>query len=139
MPLPQPRVDTSLVLRTDFTDDAAWEALTAAVSAHDEGGEATFVSDPAYDGASVQSLIDADAAAADDAKVCEVFVADTVAMTGGEHALLVVDLFSPPYPRVRVAPTGFAEVSANLTIANLDAADFADDTDPEHVFRGSDL
>jgi hypothetical protein len=138
MSLPQPRVDTSLVLRTDFSDDLAWEALKAAISTEDEHGEATFVSDRAYDGATVQSLTDTDVAAADDAKVCHVFVADGVAMTGGEHALLVVDLFSPPYESVRVAPTGFAEVSANLTIANLDVADFADESDPESIFRGSD-
>lgn len=138
MSLPQPRVDTSLVLRTDFSDDQAWEALQAAISDEDEHGEATFVSDPAYEGATVQSLIDVDVAAADDARVCHVFVADAVAMTGGEHALLVVDLFSPPYERVRVAPTAFAEVAVNLSIANLDVADFADESDPEWIFRGSD-
>lgn len=135
--LPQPRVDTSLVLRTDFSDDQAWEELKAAISAEDEHGEATFVSDPVYDGVTVESLIDADVAADDEAKVCHVFVADTVAIKGGGHALLVVDLFSPPYERVRVAPAGFAEVSANLTIANLDVADFADESDPDWVFRGS--
>ncbi len=139
MSLPQPRVDTSLVLRTDFSDDRAWEALKAAISAEDEHGEATFVSDPAYDGATVQSLIDADVAAADDdARLCYVFVADAVAMTGGDHALLVVDLFSPPYDTVRVTPSAFVEVSANLGIANLDVADFADGTGPERIFRGSD-
>ena len=30
MSLPLPRVDTSLVLRADFGDDLAWEALKAA-------------------------------------------------------------------------------------------------------------
>jgi hypothetical protein len=29
MSLPQPRPDTSLVLRTDFSDETAWEALKA--------------------------------------------------------------------------------------------------------------
>ena len=138
MSLPQPRPDTSLVLRTDFSDDSAWEALKAAISAEDEHGEATFVSDPLYDGVTVQSLIEADTAAADDAKVCHVFLADSVSLTGGDHALLVVDLFGPPYQTLRVAPTGFAEVSANLCIANLDVADYADDGDPESIFRGSD-
>lgn len=139
MSLPLPHVGTSLVLRTDFSDDLAWEGLKAAISAEDEHGEATFVSDPAYDGATVQALVDADVAAADDAKVFHVFVADLVAMTGGEHALLVVDLFSAPYERVRVAPSGFAEVSANLYIANLDVADFADESDPEWIYRGADF
>ncbi|WP_425558601.1 DUF6924 domain-containing protein [Catenulispora subtropica] len=60
MSLPQPREDTSLVLRTDFSDEAAWDALRAAIDAQDEHGEATYVGDAAYDGATVQSLIDAD-------------------------------------------------------------------------------
>lgn len=139
MSLPQPRPDTSLVLRTDFSDDLSWEALKAAINAEDEHGEATFVSDPLYHGATVQSLIEADVAADDEAKVCHVFVADTVSLTGGDHALLVVDLFSTPYQRLRVAPTGFAEISANLCIANLDVADYADDGNPESIFRGSDF
>lgn len=139
MSLPQPPVGTSLVLRTDFSEDRAWEALKAAISAEDEHGEATFVSDPAYDGVTVQSLIDADVAAGDEAKLYHVFVADAVAMAGGEHALLAVDLFSPPYERVRVAPTGFAEVSANLNIANMDVADFGDERDPEWIYRGYDF
>jgi hypothetical protein len=138
MSLPLPREDTSLILRTEFSDDAAWDALKAAIDAEDEHGEATYVSDPAYDGVTVQSLIDADVAANDDAKVCHVFVADSVALKGGEHALLVVDLFSPPYQMVRVAPAAFAEVSANLIIANLDVADYADEDDPEWIYRGSD-
>jgi hypothetical protein len=45
-------------LSPDFSDDDAWEALKAAINAEDEHGEATFVSDPAGDGVTVQSLID---------------------------------------------------------------------------------
>lgn len=46
-PLPQAADLTSLVLRTDFRDDAAWAALETAI---DGSGQdcATFVSDPAY-------------------------------------------------------------------------------------------
>ena len=75
MSLPLPRIDTSLVLCTDFSDDLAWEALKVAISAEVEHGEVSFVSDRAYDGATVQPLIDADTAAANDAKVCHVFSA----------------------------------------------------------------
>jgi hypothetical protein len=42
--LPQPDDLSSLVLRTDFTDDAAWVELHAAIGA--EG--ATYVSDVRY-------------------------------------------------------------------------------------------
>ena len=63
MSLPLPRIDTSLVLCTDFSDDLAWEALKVAINAEVE-----------HD-ATVQPLIDAGTAAAGDAKVCRVFFA----------------------------------------------------------------
>ena len=76
--LPQPEDLASLVLRTDFTDDAAWAAVMAAVDTEDSG--ATFVSDPAYDGVSIQSLVDADAAAGEDEQITYVFLADATTM-----------------------------------------------------------
>ncbi len=55
MPLPQPADLTSLVLRTDFSDEEAWEILQAEVNASAEYPCATYVSDPAYAGVSIQA------------------------------------------------------------------------------------
>ncbi|MEE1783479.1 hypothetical protein PUR71_11245 [Streptomyces sp. SP17BM10] len=137
MALPEATDLTSLVLRTAFGDDAAWEALRAAIDACAEG-HATYVSDPAFDGADVQALVDADAAAGEDDKSCYLFLADAVATTGGEHLLLAVDLYDEPGRTFRVAPRSFADVSANLSIANMDFADYADAVDASGVFRGFD-
>jgi len=46
MTLPRPGDSTSLVLRTDFSNESAWEAVPAAVHESEAAG-ATFVSDPA--------------------------------------------------------------------------------------------
>ncbi|WP_425457783.1 DUF6924 domain-containing protein [Catellatospora sichuanensis] len=67
--LPQPEDLTSLVLRSDFGDDAAWEAVKAAVDGSGGHRSATYVSDPAYAGVSVQALVEADAAADDGDRV----------------------------------------------------------------------
>ncbi|WP_157856524.1 MULTISPECIES: DUF6924 domain-containing protein [Streptomyces] len=45
MSLPQPDDLTSLVLRTDFGDEGAWDLVRAAVDAAGEYSFATYVSD----------------------------------------------------------------------------------------------
>jgi hypothetical protein len=134
-PLPQPDDLTSLVLRTDFSDETAWEELKAAL---DELGDrdATCVSDPAFDGVTVQALIDADAAAGEDEQLTYVFLADDTTMTDVEHPLLLVDLHDEPGRHFRVPPRWFPEISANLCIANVDFYEFADVADRSGTYRG---
>jgi hypothetical protein len=115
MSLPQSDDLTSLVLRTDFTDDAGWEALRSALGDH-----ATCVSDPAFAGTTVHSLVAADAAATEEDRIFSLFLAD-----GGED-LLAVDLADEPGRTFRLPVDRFADMSANLSIGNMDFADFAD-------------
>ena len=133
-----PRRDdlTSLVLRTDFRDDTAWTALKAAIDGFDEHRRATYVSDPAYAGIAVQALVDADAAAADDDKLTYLFVADTTTMTDDEHPLLAVDLYDEPGRTFRVPPRWYAYVSDNLAVANMNFAEYADETDESRTYCG---
>jgi hypothetical protein len=136
-PLPAPADLSSLVLRTEFTDDAAWEAVRAAVEGAAGEGHATWVDDPSYAGATVQSLVDADNAAGEDDRVFHLFVADAATMTDAEHPLLAVDLADEPGRTFRVPPGWFADVSANLSIANMDFAEFADIADESGgTYRG---
>jgi hypothetical protein len=136
--LPQPDDLTSLVLRTDFSDDTAWDELQAAIDSSNAYRNATYVSDPIYAGATVQALVDADAAASDDDKLTYLFLADATTMTDDEHPLLAVDLDIEPGRRFRLPPRWYADVSTNLTIANMDFAEFADATDGSGTFRGFD-
>ncbi|MFG2825414.1 DUF6924 domain-containing protein [Kitasatospora sp. NPDC048365] len=136
MALPEPEDLTSLILRTDFSSDAAWEVVRAAIDGADEYRHATYVNDRSFNGVSVQALVDADAVADDDDKLCYLFVADTITMTDEEHPLLAVDLYDEPGRTFRVAPRCYADVSANLTIANMDFAEFADAADASGTFRG---
>ena len=136
--LPSPDDLTSLVLRTDFSDDAAWDELRAVLRSEGAHRSATYVSDPAYAGVTIQTLVDTDAAASEDDKLTYVFVADAVTMSNDEWLLLAVDLETEPGRTFRVQPAAFTDVSANLAIANMDFADFADATDASGTFGGFD-
>lgn len=132
--LPQPDDLSSLVLRTDFTDDAAWVELQAAIGT--EG--ATYVSDTRYSGVAVQTLVDTDAAADDEDKLTYLFIADATTMADAEHPLLAVDLYDEPGRTFRLLPRWYSDVSANLSIANMDFQDFADAADESGTYRGFD-
>ncbi|MEU4778063.1 hypothetical protein [Micromonospora sp. NPDC023633] len=99
-------------------------------------GSATFVSDPHYAGLSLQELVDADNAASHENKLIYLFLADATTMTDGERPLLAVDLAHEPGRTFRVPPRWYADVSANLTIANMDFAEFADAADRSGTYRG---
>lgn len=135
-PLPQSDDLTSLILRTDFDDDRRWEAFMESLSKIGDYRMATFVSDTAYAGATLQQLVDADAAADIDDKVFYLFVADAKTLADDEHPLLAVDLDTEPGRSFRVPVQFYADVSANLSIANMDFADFADAADAAGTYRG---
>ncbi|MFE9627343.1 DUF6924 domain-containing protein [Streptomyces sp. NPDC006527] len=132
MALPQPDDLTSLVLRTDFADDAAWDALCAVF----DEDHATFVSDPRYADVSIPALIHEDNAAGEAEQLVHLFLADAAALADPRHHLLALDLYDEPGRTFRVPPEWFAEISANLCIANLDFEDFADCVDATGTFRG---
>jgi hypothetical protein len=136
MTLPTAADLTSLVLRTDFSDDAAWDAVHDAVDAAAEFPNATYVSDPRFDGVSIQALVDEEAAAEGDDKAIQVFLADKTTMTDPSHPLLAVDLYDEPGRTLRVPVQWYAEISANLCIANMDFAEYADVADGSGTFRG---
>ncbi|MFG2843018.1 DUF6924 domain-containing protein [Kitasatospora sp. NPDC048296] len=138
MPLPQPDDLTSLVLRTDFGDDEAWDAFRAALDAAGEYPHATYVSDLRFADVDVRALLDEEAAAEEDDQVIDVFLADATTMKSPGHPLLAVDLSHEPGRTFRVPARWFPDVSANLSIANMDFAEFADAADGSGTFRGFD-
>ena len=134
--LPEPDDLTSLVIRTDFSDDAAWEALQADIDGRNEFRQATYISDPTFAGISIDTLVDLDARADEDDKATYLFLADATTMADDERRLLAVDLYDEPGRTFRVPPRWFADVSANLSIANMDFDEFADAAEADGTFRG---
>lgn len=133
------------LLRVDFTDDAAWRLVVAGVTADDvESGYTPLISvhdDPTLDGADAAAV----AAAYDRSNETggQVLLADSTSMSeaaaGGEATVVCLDLsvteedeaeFGWVFARsFRCALDQVASLEANLSLANLDFADFADAAD----------
>ncbi|OQQ15517.1 hypothetical protein B0675_26505 [Streptomyces sp. M41(2017)] len=121
------------MLRTDFGDDGAWDAVRAALDGY---CHATYVSELRFACVGVRALVDEEAAADEEAQIIHVFLADAATMGDTNHPLLAVDLSDEPGRTFRLPAQWFPDVSANLSIANMDFADFADAADESGTFRG---
>ncbi|MFD4291879.1 DUF6924 domain-containing protein [Rhodococcus sp. NPDC058505] len=134
----------SLLVRTDFSDDALWrEVLRSTVNEDEDEDEYypqfTVVDDPQFEGLTIGGLLKV--ARPDQSYV---FVADSRTMTDPEHPLLVVDTGreSTGHVRgqsVRVTQPVIEAVESNLSIANMDFVDFVQAAEADGVYRGADL
>ncbi len=126
----------ALVIRTDFSDDVAWEAVCAALREPDDDiglvANVVCVSDPRYAGLTVEQLT----ALAPKGPLQFICVADRVALAHPEHPLLVVDLDDEPGRAFRAIPSAVGYIEANLSIGNMDFFEYADAVDPDGIHRG---
>lgn len=131
---PLPRSDMALVIRTDFSDDTAWNAVVAAIRQPVEGFFAyvEFVDDPAFKDLTIEHLV----TIRDDLSKSYTIVADAVTMRDANHPLLVVDLMEELGRTFRAAPSAIQAIENNLSITNMDFWEFADNVDADGLFRG---
>jgi hypothetical protein len=130
-----PTTRESLVLRTDFSDDASWRSICAAIQAPvgDFRARVECVSDRAFDGigpSNVQALLP------EGWSHSFLFLADHIALSSEEQPVLVVDLYEQPGRSFRVIPREAWRVENNLSISNMDFSEFADAVDTDGIFRG---
>lgn len=129
-----PQTENSLVLRADFSDDAAWKSLCDAIQ--QPVGEfrayVDCISDPAFENITVEQLV---AVAKQSPYRSFVFVVDHMALTHRESPVLVVDLVDEPGRTFRVIPREMWGVENNLSLANMDFVDFAECVDDDGTFR----
>jgi hypothetical protein len=130
-----PKTMNSLVLRTDFSDDSAWESICAAIQrpVGEFRAYVEFLSDTEYDGLPAERLIDLVTKGYDQNFM---FIVDNIALSHPDHPILVVDLYHEPGRTFRVIPSEMWGVENNLSIANMDFFEFADAVDEDGVFRG---
>ena len=130
-----PATNNAIVVRTDFSDDAAWESIKSAITEPVDEFMAyvDFVDDPEYEDLSVETLA---SLIAPDGYRAFVFVVDRVSLSHPERPILVVDLVDEPGQTFRVIPKAMWSVENNLSLANLDFVDFAESVDDAGVFRG---
>jgi hypothetical protein len=130
-----PASQNSLVIRTDFSDEAAWARICGEIEA--PVGEfrayVSFVSDPEFEGIDITELT---SLGGHGPYRNFVFVVDQLTMTHKEHPILVLDLVDDPGHNFRVVPGEMWGVENNLSISNMDFSEFAESTDADGVFRG---
>src|ERR671918_655772 len=124
---PLPQRQAALVIRTDFSDDQAWEAIGAAILQLTEegfGAQVELVDDAAYRGVTKEQLLNL--VPEGDQRPFFFMIVDDVTVRSPEHPILVVDLWHEPGREFRAVPAAVQAVENNLSIANMDFADFAD-------------
>lgn len=130
-----PETEDPLVLRTDFSDDAAWKSLCEALQDPDDEftPSLAFVSDPAFDGLTAAEM---PAVFSDNSSHVFAFIVDRTALTHSAHPILAIDLHNQTARTFRVTAVAFREVANNLSIANMDFDDFARAVDKDGIFHG---
>jgi hypothetical protein len=121
----------ALVVRTDFSDHQTWEAIGATIrepTEEDFRASVELVDDLGYRGLSKEQLLD----------LVRIFllIVDDVTVRELEHPILVVDLWREPGREFRAVPSAVQSIENNLSIANMDFAEFADAVDKDGIFRG---
>ena len=127
------------VIRSDFSDNVEWEAICAKIKEpvcnDDEEFIAyvKFVNSPRYEGCSKK-------------EICEqlpsnynfyfLFIIDHLTVSHPESPVLVVDLEDEMLAEFRSTPEQIQGIENNLSIANMDFAEFAGSVNEDGVFRG---
>lgn len=130
-----PTSENALLIRTDFSDQPAWDSLIGAAREPDDifMFNLEVVDDRANDGRTVEQLM---AALPEDYPQSFLVVADSVAIAQPDHPLLVVDLGEERGRPFRAVAAVISQVDSNLSTANLGFEEFAGLVDAGGVFRG---
>jgi hypothetical protein len=130
--------DETLLIRTDFSDDEAWQALHTAITTPNEDDFLPvlhIVDDPAYRDLTPEELV---SLASEDEFL--LIVADKAALTGPGMPLLAVQLDEEDAEEhgreLRVIAEELWGIENNLRLANMDWEDFVGSADDDGVFRG---
>lgn len=132
-----PEYDYSLVIRTDFSDDEAWEELCRAIrepqTPYQFQASVEFISDETCSGLTPDAIASVLPAGSQRPFV---FLVDAQAIAQPDHPVLVVDLEECNGRTFRVVPAQAWSVENNLRLANMDFSEFASSVDSGGVFRG---
>ncbi|GHA70984.1 MULTISPECIES: DUF6924 domain-containing protein [Streptomyces] len=137
-----PLTDDTPLIRTDFSDNAAWQALHTAIMTPNEDGflaHLHIVDNPAYRDVTTEQVVSLAPAGAD-----LMIVADQTALTSPEMPLLAVlrneadsdDEAKQDHEELRVIAKELWSIENNISIGNMDWEEFVDACDGDGVFRG---
>lgn len=134
---PIPQTENPLIIRTDFSDQAAREKICAIVRmpvgifgfrAHVE-----FLDDVAYADLTKSQLLEL---LPSDYDHTFLIVADKTAISLPGHPLLIIDLYEGTGNEFRALPSRIQGIENNLSIANMNFEEFSGSVDEDGIFRG---
>ena len=134
---PIPETENALVLRTDFSDQAAWEGICAAiqksVGIFRFRANVEFLDEPQYINITKDQLLNL---IPRNYNHNFIIVVDETAISQPDHPLLIIDLYERSGNEFRAIPSQIQAIENNLSIANMDFEEFAESVDDNGIFRG---
>ena len=126
--------DGTPLIRTDFSNDIAWDALLLATSTPSPDGflaNLRVIDERRFSAATIEQILESKVAASHAVFV----VADCLTMTHSENPLLCVNA-SDAAQAFRVIPTELWGPENNLSLGNMDFDEFAEHASGDGIFRG---
>ena len=137
-----PDTDDIPVIRTDFSDQEAWEAVRAAILAPGDAGSFTvhveFVDDRAFEDLAPQQILDLAQSHSTTRYYPCLFVVDRATLSADAWPALVIDIQEEPGRSFRAVAEALHQIESNLATDNMDLWEFAAAVGPDGVFRGLD-
>ncbi|HSL31506.1 MAG TPA: hypothetical protein VK900_20050 [Anaerolineales bacterium] len=132
-----PQTQNPLVLRTDFSNQAAWETIRASiqkpVGIFRFRANVEFLDDREYAGLTKDELLEL---VPKNYNHSFIAIVDRTAISHPEHPLLIVDLFEGSGNEFRAIPSQIQGIENNLSLANMDFEEFAEEVAEDGIFRG---
>ena len=132
-----PETEDPLVLRTDFSNQSAWEAIRAEiqkpVGLFRFRANVQFIDDTAFRDLTKEQLLEL---IPKDYDHSFIMLVDQVAISHPEFPLLIIDLYDEPGREFRAIPPQIQGIENNLSIANMSFYEFAEIVDEDGIFRG---
>jgi hypothetical protein len=131
-----PAARQAMVIRTDFSDDEVWRVIEVGIQELTPEGFCAFVDvvdDRAYEGLGKEELL---GLVPEGYGFSFLMVVDDVTVREPEHPVLVVALRHERGREFRATPRAVQSVENNLSLANMDFHEFADNVGADGVFRG---
>lgn len=133
-----PHSKDPLVVRSSFDDQKGWQTVAGLIRAPVLDGDETFyahvqfLNDRDFQDCDARSLLARSATYPHHA----VFIIDKATLGSLEYPVLVADLYGEPGRTFRALPGQVQAIENNLSITNMNFAEFADSADADGVFRG---
>jgi hypothetical protein len=133
-----PATNNPLIIRNEFGDPRAWQAICELIREPMPAAGDTFYLnveflDPEFQGLGPDHLLLCVLPGYRHSFLC---VVDEVAIAHPEFPILVIDLHAERGRPFRAIPSTIQSIDNNLAISSMDFFEFADNVDKDGIFRG---